>query len=223
MRGALYVDGYNLYHAIDDLDQPYLKWLNLRKLGELLARGHSKTIERVVYCTAFFPGDHGKKTRHQNYIDALSYYQVETVIGHTTKEPMKCRLNSCGHQWDVHREKETDINLALSLYQDAVLDAYDIAFLVTADTDQVSTLKFMRKYYPHKKVFVIVPPMRDPSKHLRDLSAGTIKMTIDHLDQCVLPALVAQFGSRSVVRPHEYTPPEGWVHPDDRPKKSIMR
>lgn len=220
MRGALYVDGYNLYHAIDDLDQPYLKWLNLRKLGELLARGHSKTIERVVYCTAFFPGDHGKKTRHQNYIDALSCYQVETVIGHTTKEPMKCRLNSCGHQWDVHREKETDINLALSLYQDAVLDVYDIAFLVTADTDQVSTLKFMRKYYPTKKVFVIVPPMRDPSKHLRDLSAGTIKMTIDHLDQCVLPALVVQSGSRSVVRPHEYAPPEGWVHPDDRPKKS---
>ncbi len=223
MRGALYVDGYNLYHAINDLGQPYLKWLNLRRLGEILARGHSKTIERIVYCTAFFPGDHGKKTRHQYYIDALSQDHVETVIGHTTKEPLKCRLESCGHQWDVHREKETDINLALSLYQDAVSDVYDVAFLVTADTDQVSTLKFMRRFYPHKKVFVIVPPSREPSKHLRDLADGTIKMNMDHLDLSVLPAVVGQQGFRSIIRPYEYTPPTGWVHPDDRPKKSIMR
>ena len=223
MRGALYVDGYNLYHAINDLGQPYLKWLNLRRLGEILARGHSKTIERIVYCTAFFPGDHGKKNRHQYSIDALSQYHVETVIGHTTKEPLKCRLESCGHQWDVHREKETDINLALSLYQDAVSDVYDVAFLVTADTDQVSTLKFMRRFYPHKKVFVIVPPSREPSKHLRDLADGTIKMNMDHLDLSVLPAVVGQQGFRSIIRPYEYTPPTGWVHPDDRPKKSIMR
>ena len=27
MRVACYIDGFNLYHAIDDLDKPHLKWL----------------------------------------------------------------------------------------------------------------------------------------------------------------------------------------------------
>jgi hypothetical protein len=31
---AVYVDGFNLYHGIKNLNKPYLKWLNLRSLAE---------------------------------------------------------------------------------------------------------------------------------------------------------------------------------------------
>jgi hypothetical protein len=220
LRGAIYVDGFNLYHAIDDLNQPYLKWLNLRKLGELVARGHSKSIVRAVFCTAYFPGDHGKRSRHRQYVEALNLVGVETLFGHTTKEPMECALKTCGYKWDAPREKETDINLALSLYADAVTDVFDVGFLVTADTDQAATLNFMSREFPNKRIIVAVPPGRTPSKHLRDLSSATMNLTIDHLDECALPSLVESPGRRSVVRPFEYDPPAGWVHPDDRPKKS---
>jgi hypothetical protein len=82
-----------------------------------------------------------------------------------------------------------------------------------------ATLKFLRDDYPAKKIIVVVPPGREPSKHLRDLSRSTIKLTVDHLDECTLPLLVSKVGMRSVVRPHEYAPPANWVHPDDRLKK----
>lgn len=224
MRGALYIDGFNLYHAIDDLGKPYLKWLNLWRMGELVARGHARRLERAVFCSAYFPGDHGKKVRHKAYIDALENVGVQTRLGHTTKEPMECKRKNggCGHRWDQPREKETDINLSLAILEDAYEDVYDVAFIVTADTDQAGTLKFMRRKFPYKKTIMVVPPMapgskRAPSKHLRDLSNLTIQLTESHLDACVFPGMVMADGRPTVVRPHEYAPADGWVHPDDRP------
>lgn len=216
MRGAFYVDGFNLYHAINDLNQPYLKWVNLWRLAELVAKGHARTIEKVVFCSAFFPGDHGKRVRHEHYIAAQTLAGVETLLGHTTKEPMSC--DGCARRWDAPREKETDINVALAVFDDAYQNAFDVAFLVTADTDQAATLRKMRLRFPEKKMITVAPPGREPSKHLRDLSQATIRLTSDHLDQCVFPPIVMRDGMRSVQRPHEYAPPEGWVHPNDRPR-----
>ena len=223
MRGAVYVDGFNLYHAIDDLKKPYLKWLNLWRLSELIARGHAQTITKVVYGTAYFPGDHGKKVRHTFYVEALKLVDVEVKLGHVIKEPMKCPDKNCAYRWDANREKETDINIALSLFDDAYQDIFDVAFLVTADTDQVATLKFMKMRFPTKKVIVVWPPDRQPSKHLLDWTDGKVSLTEDHLDQCVLPDIVFKDDHKSIVRPYEYDPPEGWVHPDKRPKRSIPR
>jgi hypothetical protein len=30
-RVIVHIDGFNLYHAIDDLRKPWLKWLDLRR------------------------------------------------------------------------------------------------------------------------------------------------------------------------------------------------
>lgn len=219
MRGAVYVDGFNVYHSVNDIGKPHLKWLDLRKLGELIARGHARTIERVVYCTAYFPGDHGKKVRHKAYVDALSLAGVDTLLGHTIREPMECKYHGCGFRWDEPREKATDINLALATYGDAHKDLYDVAFVITADTDQVATLQTVKSQFPGKRLISVCPPGRKPSKHLRDLADATFQLTEDHIDQCVFPAMVAKAGCRTILRPREYAPPEGWVHPEQRPGK----
>lgn len=203
-RGAIYYDGFNLYHAIDDLQKPHLKWLNLWNLAELIGRGHCREIVRAVFCTAYFPGDHGKKVRHEIYVRALSLANVETKLGHTTKEPMHCKR--CGHQWDQPREKETDINLALSVFDDASRDVFDIAFVVTADTDQAATFRFLRQRFPSKQIVVVSPPQRNPSKHLISLSDKKIRLTEQHLNQCLFPKLVEGAGD-PVLRPVEYNPP----------------
>lgn len=215
-RGGFYVDGFNLYHAIDDLSQPYLKWLNLRRLAELTARGHAATIERVVFGTAFFPGNFEKKKRHEKYLDALRAVDVDILIGHTTKEPSSC--NACGAKWDAPREKETDINVALSAYSDAVSGKVDVVFLLTADTDQAATLRFLRDHCPSVRRIVVTPPGRQKSKHLLDLSSNTnIQLTSTHLDQCVFRRMFHDPSGKLIVAPSEYAPPVGWVHPDERP------
>ncbi|WP_172977995.1 NYN domain-containing protein [Roseovarius sp. THAF27] len=214
------MDGFNLYHAIDDLRQQHLKWLDLWRLGELVARGHASSIEEVVFCSAYFPGNHGKKVRHTAYKDALENAGVRCLMGHTTKEPMECKteINGCGNRWDQPREKETDINLALSLYNGAIDDIYDVAFLITADTDQAATLKMVRRRFADKQLIAVYPPGRQVSKHLRDLTDKQIRLKEQHIDECLFPPMVMAKGKRTIIRPHEYAPPEDWVHPDKRPK-----
>ena len=34
-RVACYVDGFNLYHAINDLNKPHLKWLDIRAVAQI--------------------------------------------------------------------------------------------------------------------------------------------------------------------------------------------
>lgn len=216
MRGGVYVDGFNLYHAIDDLNQPYLKWLNLRRLAERFARGHAHSIEHITFGTAYFPGDFDKRKRHEAYNAVLKATGVKVLLGHTTKEPANCR--SCGHRWDQPREKETDINVALSAFHHAMLGEVDVVFIVTADTDQAATLRFLRDNCPAVKRVVVTPPGREKSKHLRDLADSNIGLGVADLDASIFPAMFSGPDGKLLLRPSSYAPPAGWVHPDDRPK-----
>ena len=127
LRGGVYVDGFNLYHALDDLGKPYLKWLNLRQLADQFARGHAHQIDHLVFCTAFFPGDFQKRKRHETYNAAQEVYGAVVMLGHATKEPASCK--SCGRTWQQPREKETDINVALAAYHDVSAGLVDVVFL----------------------------------------------------------------------------------------------
>ncbi|MFD2058254.1 NYN domain-containing protein [Mesorhizobium calcicola] len=220
MRGAAYVDGFNLYHGLDELNQPYLKWLNLWRLAEIFRRGHADTIEKVVFCTATFKGDTGKSARHRFYMDALRNVNVEIRMGHEGSE--YCHCNKCQKGWYAPREKETDINVAMALYDDAIDNLFDVAFLVTGDTDQAATMKSMAKRFPDKRIIIVAPPNRDRNTQLKDLAYNRtqIKITTDMLDLALFPGLVTAEGKKAVVRPAEYAPPAGWIHPDDRPQKA---
>src|ERR1700750_2101613 len=68
-RAAFYIDGFNLYHAVDAYKRPYLKWLNLKALGRAIAPS-SEVVKRVVWCSAVRPQNRGKVKRHENYIKA---------------------------------------------------------------------------------------------------------------------------------------------------------
>ncbi len=217
-RAGFYIDGFNLYHALDDLKKPYLKWLSLRKLSDRIAGAQGYSASEVVFCTAFFPGDFNKKKRHEEYNRAQEAENVRVLLGHTTKEPMNCRSRDCDHKWDQPREKETDINVALSLFNGARQDKFDSAFLISADTDQTSTLKFMKQNFPSKSVYVLTPPGRNKSQHLTSFCKSNIKLSETDVDACVMPAMIKPKYGRLITRPSEYTPPPGWVHPNDRKK-----
>ena len=216
LRGGVYIDGFNLYHAIADLNQPYLKWLSLRRLAERFARGHAHSIDHIVFGTAYFPGDFDKRKRHETYNAALEATGIKVLLGHTTKEPANCK--KCDHRWDQPREKETDINVALSAFHHAIAGEIDVMFLITADTAQAATLRFMHNSCPLVKRVIVTPPGREKSKHLRDLSDVNIGLSAADLDASVFPAMFNAPCGKLLVRPPSYAPPLGWVHPDDRPK-----
>ena len=217
IRSAFYVDGFNLYHAVADLGEPFLKWCNLWRLAETLIPSQSEELVKVTFCTAFYPGSERKRWRHGEYNKALENSGVTIISGHYVHEPKDCR--ECGAEWQKPTEKETDINVALSLYADAKNDVYDKAYLVTADSDQAATAKFFRSSFPEKALATVAPTGRNFSVHITPYAnGGRISLNREHLERAVMPQIVMADGRPAARRPHEYAPPQWWVHPDQRPR-----
>lgn len=214
LRAAIYVDGFNLYHAIRGTGRPYLKWCNLRRLGEIIIPSRDEKIVRTVFCTAYYPGDNQKRIRHERYNQALKNVGVEIVNGHYVHADFDCP--ECKFSESRPSEKETDINIALQMFNDARLDVYDHAYLITADSDQAATFRMIRELFPEKIITTVAPPGRNFSKSVLNYSSHKIKLNEAHLEKAVFPKLVP--GKKAALRPFEYDPPADWVHPDDRPR-----
>lgn len=215
-RAALFVDGFNLYHAVADLGENFLKWADLWRLGEEIIPSKSQSLVSVDFCTAFFPGDFGKRIRHDAYNKALTLRGVTIHMGHYVHEPRECP--DCGHQWQRPCEKQTDINVALSLFDAARRDAFDHGYMLSADSDQVATVQWFGSAFPGKQLTIVHPPERRGSKQIRDRGGRPkIQLTRDHFERCHMGPSVSN-GTVTVNRPIEYDPPAWWVHPDHRPK-----
>lgn len=208
------MDGFNLYHPLDELNKPHLKWLNHWRLAELVA-DQGDDLVKVTFCTAYHP-DFKKRVRHERYILALENVGVTVLRGHYIHEPMSC--NGCGRQWQKPTEKQGDLNVALSLFDDAYRDTFDHAYLISADSDQAATARMMRDRFPDKRLYSVTPPGRPHSHNILSHTPHHKTLTEAVLDLAVLPRVViGTDGRKTAIRPFEYDPPAGWVHPNDRP------
>lgn len=214
MRSAMYIDGFNLYHAVADLGENFFKWANLYRLAQNIIPQQTEEIVKVVFCSAYYPGDTGKRARHERFKKALEFYGVTCLFGHYIHEPMKCR--ECDHIWQKATEKETDINVALSLFDDAYQDVFDSAYLLSADSDQAATARMFRSRFNGKRLISVAPPGRTPSLSVMHHAHGKIVLNRDHLERVVMPGMI-ETPQGLIVRPDEYAPPANWVHPDNRP------
>jgi uncharacterized LabA/DUF88 family protein len=130
----VYVDGFNLYHAIETLGDHRLKWINLWSLGFSFIRPR-ETLNRVVYFTARLTWNEEKQQRHAIYIAAQKACGVEVVESNFRKAFKHCKSgNRYCHRYE---EKQTDVAIAVSVLTDALKDDFRRAILITADSDQV--------------------------------------------------------------------------------------
>jgi len=209
VRIVAYVDGFNLYHAIAELGEPSLKWLDLRGLCErFVPHSDPDSLKSVYYYSAFATWRHSAHKRHRQYVKALEANGVTCVLARFKPKPLDC--HRCGHQWTHHEEKETDVRLALGLVMGAVKDEYDRALLVTADSDLVPAVRLVRREHPKKDIRIVTPPGRDPCEALVMAAGGKRQgrcIGRDHLLKCLLPPeVVDPDGTVVARRPSEYAP-----------------
>ncbi len=201
-RVIAYIDGFNLYHAIEDLEKPHLKWVNLWKLCQDMLRKNEKLL-CVNYFSAFATWRKLAFERHQEYVKALQHAGVQPHMARFKEKPRNC--NKCGAQWISHEEKETDVNLALSIVYDVFKDSFDRAILISADSDLAPALKMARNHSPSKEIFVVAPPGRFGAA--RDLNPR-IAITQGRLAKALLPATTLNAdGTPIFTRPTRYDPP----------------
>lgn len=204
-RVALYVDGFNLYHAIDGLDRADLKWLNLMALAKSYLQKQD-TLVSVTCFTAVMKWDREKAQRHRAYIAALKAAGVEVVESKFQQNTKFCKANN--RYCEFREEKQTDVALAVRVMTDLHLGIVDRVLLVTADSDHLPLVQGIREQWPLVAVEVLAPPER--MQHARELCAAASRfseVSAGRLGTCRFPRDVAD-GTGKVVarRPAPYNP-----------------
>jgi uncharacterized LabA/DUF88 family protein len=206
-RIVCFVDGFNMYHALDQLDQRHLKWLDLQLLFSRLSRSKSQVITQILFFSAYPTWKPGSYHRHRLYIKALSANGVTPVLGQFKNKPKKCF--NCKAEWVSHEEKETDVNLALAMLDLAYKDRYDHAFLLTRDSDLAPAVRKVKQNFPDKKITVFSPYNYRHSSELIQACDGYKTIDFQHISTSLFPEKIYDAGGNLVaVRPPEYAPTE---------------
>jgi uncharacterized LabA/DUF88 family protein len=201
-RVAVYVDGFNLYHALDDLNQDHLKWLDLWSLCEkLLPDDGSEQLIFVKYFSAYATWREKSMRRHQRYVDALKVHGVTVIMGRFKEKRNRCL--SCGTRYLSHEEKETDVNIGAHLMADALQDRFDRALVISADTDLNGVVDLVRQEARGKIIHIAAPPGRRNRNRaaLFAIAKGKVKNSL-------LPENCTTADGRRIERPTVYNPPE---------------
>ena len=205
MRTIVYIDGFNLYYGA--LKRTPYRCLDLGALcTRLLPRD---TILAIKYYTApvrALPHDPQQPQRQQVYLRALRTTPSLTIhFGHFLVHQVKMPLVEPAGQfaWVIKsEEKGSDVNLATHLLHDGHRDAYDLAVVISNDSDLAEPIRIARNEL-QKSVGVFTPNREHPSKVLeRD---ATFFKTLR-------PAAIAasQFQSTLVDAKGTFHKPVGW-------------
>lgn len=206
IRVACFIDGFNLYHAIDNLGRNELKWVNLWQLMECFVNPTAQEIIAVYYFSAFAEWLGEPVKRHKVYVRALDHYGVTPVMGRFKEKRLACV--KCGQSWIGHEEKQSDVNIAVWMLREAFRGNYDEAFLVSQDSDLVPGLELIGEMPKARRIKIIGPPERHHSKELCNVSTKQAKIKVVHLERCLMPEEIRDKGGNLIAkRPQKYHPP----------------
>ena len=203
-----FVDGFNLYHALDYCEgasnhQVYRKyiWLNLKKLASMFVFGKD-TLEEVLYFTTIATWDAGKTTRHRLYIRALESQGVRVVYGEFKRKKKHCHL--CKGDFWSFEEKQTDVNMALHLVLYSFQERYDKAIIISGDTDLLPAVTGVRAAFLGKQIGLVLPIGRR-SQDFKQQVDFHYKMREHHLIKSQFPDPFVLPDSTSLVKPVNWT------------------
>lgn len=172
---------------------------------QMFIKPTEEVLKKVFLFTAYPDWNPKKEARHKNYIRVLTRwgYWVDLILWNfktTTKNfdqsknilvdskwnPTNIKVTPSFFSFQTKEEKQTDVNLWIHLLKGCFLDEYDIAFIVTADTDLTCAIKMCKDLYP-EKLFILIQPYRKFSDKIRQECDESADITFDKLDACILP------------------------------------
>ncbi len=190
MRTSIYIDGFNLYYRALK-GTPY-KWLDVKQLAINLLQPQN-VITEIKYFTAIVSGifDPSQPIRQKTYIRALKSHIPEFSVyyGHFLSHPVSLPdmpLTNPRSFTTVLKteEKGSDVNLAVHLLNDAWIDRFDCAVIISNDSDLAEPLRLVREQH-NKKIGLISPliqghPSRELQKYahfVKRVRAGVLKIS----------------------------------------------
>jgi hypothetical protein len=145
----VYIDGFNLYYGC--LKRTPYKWLNLGQLSARMLPGD--VVQHVAYYTAHVsarPHNPSAPVDQQVYLRALRTIPNLTItLGHFLTHSVPMLLTGVvppQRVWvDKTEEKGSDVNLGAHLVRDAYEKNFEVAVLITNDSDLAEPVRIVRK------------------------------------------------------------------------------
>jgi uncharacterized LabA/DUF88 family protein len=198
-RYSFYIDGFNVYYALNSRRYQKYKWLNYRRLAEGIIK-HGDSIASIFYFTTFVTWKPDSLSRHKEYIKALRSEGINVVLGRFMKKKVRCHL--CGKQYKTREEKQTDVNIALQIVCDGISDLYDRAVIISGDTNLIPVIVAVHRNASDKEIGVMFP-LRRFNNSLEKAADFAITMREKVLQRCQFPQEV-KVGGITVKRPESW-------------------
>ncbi|NTU49921.1 MAG: NYN domain-containing protein [Desulfobulbaceae bacterium] len=199
-----YVDGFNLYFGLRDKGWRKYYWLDLVKLVQSLLKPDQVYTEAHYFTSRIrVAGNNGSDTKRQSiYLDALATLpSLTTHEGHYLQKSMQC--HKCGATWFTYEEKMTDVNIAAQLLVDAFDNRFDVALIISGDSDLTPPVQMIRNRFSDKRVIVALPPSRH-SHQLTQAANGAFTIGEVKLRKSQLPEQVVTPGGYVLQRPSHW-------------------
>ena len=228
----MYIAGFNFYYAaFAEGELGDFKWLDLCRFCDDLLPGLD--IVAVRYFTARvkpLPSDPDNYRRQDAYLRAASTCaRLSVHLGQFTRHTVPARLSEPAGNLSslakvrVHRteEKGSDVNLASFMLLDGFKDLYDVAVVVSDDSDLHEPVRMVRDELGTRVGIVrVVRYLKNPRTGKREQRGSVFRDKVDfikdvrrhHFANAQLPSEVQLKNGKSVACP------EVWRSPiDDHP------
>lgn len=206
-RVTFYYDGFNFYNGLSDHSRTFPIWKNFYWI-DFVALARQFYNEDEIVCVKYFtapPLNIEKRSRQSALFGANKIINGDRFVVHNgiyIDKTIDCKL--CSGTFKVPEEKRTDVGIAVNMLLDCINDRADTLVLVSADTDQVPTIKAIKEQYPNKKIKVHFPPSRE-SQEILSIAKPVIYMQEfeKKFNQAKMPGEV-KVGDKKYTRPSEW-------------------
>lgn len=202
-RVAWFVDGFNLYYSLKELKNGKYLWLDLTKLADNFIRPYQSNLV-MRYYTASAQMRAESALRQSFYLEALianPTFPIHLQVNNFSTSYWYCK--DCDGKNKSYSEKQTDVALGVSMLKGALLDEYDTAFLISADTDFIPAILEVKR--AGKKVVLGLPPGRR-SKDLEITVDGVISVSENDLRKAQLSETINLKNGQEIEKPDFYRP-----------------
>lgn len=204
---SFFIDGFNVYHsikeALNDGSITNGKWLDYRALctSYLGLVGKDAQLASVNYFSAIATHIPDAAIRHRALIEVMKDQGINITLGNFKRKTITCRASGgCGLPFNTHEEKETDLNIGLSLVGSFHANSCDVAVIVSGDTDLLAAIRQAKTLFPLKRIFIAFPYKRF-NNNFQSFVDQTIKIPAARYAQYQLPNLVPLSNGRTVSKP----------------------
>lgn len=207
MRTNVYIDGFNLYYGAVKRT-PY-KWLDIDAMCRRLLPGNE--INRIRYFTALTqprPENPHVQVRQQVYLRALRTLPGLSIhLGTFRQDERMMKVAPPGLGLPAYvkvlktEEKGSDVNLASYLLLDCFHDDFDVAVVVSNDTDLITPIEMVANELA--RPVGLLNPHPKPARSLLNVATFYKPIRSGVLQACQFPdSMIDSVGA--------FTKPPGW-------------